>query len=297
MERRAPSPAFRLRQRAELVAARFPALMLEAERVAATVSQGVHGRRRTGVGESFWQFRRYQPGDSADRIDWRQSAKSGKVYVRETEWEAAQTLYLWADASASMNYASAATHPAKRDRAELLVLALASLALRGGERVGLVGGLTPPVTGKGALRQIGEEILRQPEESGFPNTVALPRFAAAVLFSDFLLPFAEIREAVRRLASSGVKGCLVQILDPAEIEFPFAGRTRIEGTEGEEAVLAPRAEGLRVAYQARLAALQADLAGLARAAGWDFMIHSTDSLPHASLMQLVLRLEQRREAA
>ena len=68
-----------------------------AERVAMTVTQGVHGRRRVGSGEAFWQFRRYQPGDGADQIDWRQTAKTDRVYVRETEWEAAQSIWLWCE--------------------------------------------------------------------------------------------------------------------------------------------------------------------------------------------------------
>ena len=91
-----------LHHRAEELAAHLPPLLVAAERVAATVSQGVHGRRRVGQGETFWQFRRYQFGDSTQLIDWRQSAKSQPVYVRETEWEAAQSVWLWRDGSPSM---------------------------------------------------------------------------------------------------------------------------------------------------------------------------------------------------
>src|SRR5215472_8820812 len=98
--------ALRLQHRAEQAAAALPPLLVAATRVAATVAQGVHGRRRVGQGETFWQFRQYQPGDSAQRIDWRESAKSQRLYVRETEWEAAQSVWLWRDASASMDYAS-----------------------------------------------------------------------------------------------------------------------------------------------------------------------------------------------
>jgi len=91
----------RRRARAEAVASRLPALQVAAERVAMTVLQGVHGRRRVGQGEAFWQFRRYAPGDALVRIDWRQSAKRSHVFVRETEWEAAQSAWLWRDASPS----------------------------------------------------------------------------------------------------------------------------------------------------------------------------------------------------
>src|ERR671932_325888 len=133
-----------LRDRAEQTAAALPPLLVAAERVATTVAQGVHGRRRVGQGETFWQFRQYMPGDAAQRIDWRESAKSQRVYVRETEWEAAQSVWLWRDASPSMDYSSAAyitgaDWPTKRDRAELLLVALASLLLRGGERLTLLG--------------------------------------------------------------------------------------------------------------------------------------------------------------
>src|SRR6185437_16438381 len=137
-------PAAPLRHRAEAAAAALPPLLVAAERVAATVAQGVHGRRRVGLGETFWQFRQYQPGDPASRIDWRESAKTQRLFIREMEWEAAQSVFLWRDTSASMDYASDATLPTKRARADLLILALAALLLRGGERVTLLGsGLTP----------------------------------------------------------------------------------------------------------------------------------------------------------
>src|ERR1043165_1841886 len=118
-----------LRQSAKDRAARLLALVVAAERVAMTVAQGVHGRRRVGQGEAFWQFRQYQPGDAAARIDWRESGKSQRLYVRETEWEAAQSVWLWRDPSESMDYSSAGylpggDWPSKRDRAELILVAL-----------------------------------------------------------------------------------------------------------------------------------------------------------------------------
>src|SRR4051794_9702897 len=127
------------RQRAEALASRLPPLLVAAERVAATVAQGVHGRRRVGTGETFWQYRRYEPGDSAARIDWRQSAKTQPVYVRENEWEAAQSVWLWHDRSDSMNWRSTPHLPTKGDRAALLLMAVACLLVRGGERVALLG--------------------------------------------------------------------------------------------------------------------------------------------------------------
>jgi hypothetical protein len=46
-------------------------LTLEARRIALTTLSGLHGRRRAGPGESFWQFRAFAQGEAAQRIDWR----------------------------------------------------------------------------------------------------------------------------------------------------------------------------------------------------------------------------------
>ena len=133
--------------------ASVPPLLNAADRVASTVAQGVHGRRRVGQGDSFWQFRRFVSGDPLSRIDWRQSGKSDRTYVREMEWEAAQTVWFWRDASANMNFKSGAV--TKRMRADLLLLALASLLVRGGERVGFTGMDGAPASSRLALTRMG----------------------------------------------------------------------------------------------------------------------------------------------
>src|SRR5215208_422982 len=186
-------PAAPLRDRAEQAAATLPPLLVAAERVATTVAQGVHGRRRVGQGETFWQFRQYQPGDAATRIDWRESAKSQRLYVRETEWEAAQSVWLWRDPSSSMDYSSAgyivgAGWPTKRDRAELILVALASLLVRGGERLTLLGSGIAPMTGRVAMNRLVEMIERrageEAAEAGLPAFEPLPRSGQLVLVGD-----------------------------------------------------------------------------------------------------------------
>ena len=164
----------RLRQRAEQLAGTLPPLLAKAERVASTLAQGVHGRRRVGTGETFWQFRRYQTGDAAQQIDWRQSAKSQKLFVREHEWEAAQSVWLWRDGSASMRYRSEPALAEKRERASLLLLALASLLVRGGERIALLGTGERPITGRFAVRRLAEHLAKQEadEAAGSPNLPA-----------------------------------------------------------------------------------------------------------------------------
>ena len=112
----------------------MPSLLVEAQRVAHTVTHGTHGRRRAGPGETFWQFRHFDVNDSVAAIDWRRSASSDHLFVREREWEAAHTVWLWPDLSPSMRFKSLLSKTSKESRAVILALALTELLARGGER-------------------------------------------------------------------------------------------------------------------------------------------------------------------
>jgi len=281
----------RLQHRAEQAAAALPPLLVAANRVAATVAQGVHGRRRVGQGETFWQFRQYQPGDSVQRIDWRESAKSQRLYVRETEWEAAQSVWLWRDASPSMDYASSRGLPTKRERADLLTLALAALLLRGGERVTLLGSGVLPSHGRAVLNRMALQLGN--DGPGLPGIEALPRYGQMVMIGDLLAGLEEIEAVVAAYTAMGLKGHLLQVLDPAEETLPFEGRVRFEGLEREAPLLISRVETLRADYADRLARHRAGLAAIARAAGWRFASHRTDRSPNTALLALYTALAER----
>jgi uncharacterized protein (DUF58 family) len=280
----------RFARRAEALGACLPPLLVAAERVAATVAQGVHGRRRVGQGDSFWQFRPFLAGDAASRIDWRQSARSDRAYVRETEWEAAQTVVLWRDGSPGMQWRSRAAATTKLERAGLLTLALASLLLRGSERVRLLAPHAGTASGRSGLERLAAELERLPEGSGVPPEAKLPRHARVVLIGDMLGPLADIQAAIGGLAAIPVSGHVLQVLDPAEAVLPYQGRVRFEGTRRELETLIPRVEGVRAAYAERLAAQQAGLADICAAAGFGFSIHHTDHPPEAALLALYTAL-------
>jgi uncharacterized protein (DUF58 family) len=267
-----------------------------AERVAATVAQGVHGRRRVGQGDSFWQFRPFLPGDAASRIDWRQSGRSDRAYIRETEWEAAQTVCLWRDSGPSMRWRSRDATTEKGERAELLLLALASLLLRGGERVRLIGPAARTVAGRGGIDRLAEQLLGlsnlgPPDRGdGLPPDAKLPRHSQIVLIGDLLAPLERIHAAVGRLVATQSTGYLLQVLDPAEALLPYNGRVRFQGMERDEHALIPRVEGVREAYARRLAEQQDGLAAICAAAGWGFGVHRTDHPPEAALLALYTAL-------
>jgi uncharacterized protein (DUF58 family) len=290
-----------LRDRAEQTAARLPPLLVAAEQVASTVAQGVHGRRRVGQGETFWQFRQYQPGDAATRIDWRESAKSQRLYVRETEWEAAQSVWLWRDGSSSTDYSSAryisgAEWPTKRDRAELLLVALASLLVRGGERLTVLGSGVAPMTGRVALSRI-VQLIEQPVAEqpvagqkggggGLPDIEPLPRSGQLVLIGDFLAPLETVNAQLAQFAGAGLRGHLLQIVDPAEEDLPFSGRVRFTGVEEREELLVSRVETVREDYAERFRRHRDGLAAIAQSIGWTIGYHRTDHPPHLALLAL-----------
>src|ERR1700722_5528799 len=118
----------------QALAASMPRLILEARRIAATIIHGLYGGRRAGSGENFWQYRRFISGEPAARIDWRRSARADNLYVREQEWEAAHTVWIWPDRSPSMIFRSPLAKETKLDRALIMGLALAEVLVEGGER-------------------------------------------------------------------------------------------------------------------------------------------------------------------
>ena len=270
-----------LQHEADGLSAGLPPLMVEADHLAASVSLGVHGRRRAGMGESFWQFRRYASPDSSSAIDWRQSAKSQHIFVREREWEAAQTVWFWRDASANMNFKSGAV--TKRARADLLLLALASLLVRGGERVGFTGMEGAPAASRLALTRIGRAMFA-PGAGALPPLVPFARGNQLVWFSDFLDE--EVFGAMKNLSQRGVEGHLVRIVDPAEEDFPYSGRTRFESPRGGEDEIFGRAERVRTSYRARFTAHGERVAQAVAQLGWTCTVHRTDHAPQASLIAL-----------
>ncbi len=284
----------RLASEAHGLADRLPDLVLDAIRISTTVAHGIHGRRRAGPGETFWQFRQFQSLDSATLIDWRRSASSDHLFVREREWEAAHTIWLWSDLSSSMNFQSHLSSQSKRDRALTLMLASAELLVRGGERVGLLG-LTRPTASRKAATRLAETLATQvgrPETTtSLPPDVRLPRFSGALLFSDFLDPIEAIEARLRTIAQAGVGGHLVQVLDPAEETLPYEGRAEFMAVEGGERWIADRVETLRERYQARLKAHREALMQVARRLGWTLLVHHTDRPASEPLLSLVLRLQ------
>ncbi len=284
-----------LRRDAEKIAGALPPLLAEAELLAATVAMGVHGRRRAGHGENFWQYRQAVPGDPRSMVDWRRSGRSDAQFIREMEWEAAQTVSIWVDDAQSMDYRGAEAERSKRERAALVALALAVLMTRGGERIALMGGpAAQPRGGQAQLSRMAMALAGAPREDrsdyGAPPNDRLARGGRAVFFSDFLGDLDRMAPALAHAGDQGVRGVFVQVLDESEETFPFDGRLIFESMGGGTRFETQRARALRDAYRERLAERRAELSALAAGLGWRVLFHRTSQSPRAALLWLYMAI-------
>jgi len=262
---------------ARALAAGLPALLLAAERLAHVTAAGVHGRRRVGAGEAFWQFRDFREGDEARRIDWRRSASGSRLLLREREAQVPAVCLVQLQDLPGMRFASAPGLPSKWQRAALLLLALSFLLLEAGEHVALAG-VTAPLAGRAALPKLARALLAG-------GQAARPQTARMVAFGDFLMP--------GPVFAAAPGGAVMQILDPAECDFPYAGRIFFEAPGGGGMIEAARAEAWAAAYKARLAAQKAAVVAAAARSGQTALFHRTDAAPAPALAALYGALRRR----
>jgi uncharacterized protein (DUF58 family) len=282
------SPGRRETNAALDLAHRMPRLVLEARRVAATLSHGVHGRRRAGPGESFWQFRPFVTGESAQRVDWRRSARDDRLYVREREWETAHTVWLWMDRSASMAFVSDLAQASKIERGLVLGLALADAFVEAGERVGILG-LMPPRATRQITEKVAETLVadRYSLEDDLPPRAPVSTLDEAILVSDFLSPVSEIGAVVEGISARGARGHLVMIVDPVEETFPFQGQAVLHDLEVGLKLRIGDAASWGAAYRERIARHRAELEDVVRRRGWTMTIHRTDRPASEAALRLM----------
>ena len=285
-------PPAELRARAEAAAAALPPLVLARGPIAATVAPGGHGLRRPGQGEDFWQYRPATTGDTARSIDWRRSARSDGQFVRDREAEVPQSASIWVSAAAGMDYSGGANRPSKRARADLLALALSMALLDGGERVALAG--DPPRPGRFQAERIAQSLVSRPPLAGdddAPPAQALRPGQRVILFDDFLGDPQPVLDYLNRAAGMGVRGALMQVLDPDEEGFPWTGAVLFRSASGALKHDTRDAGGLREAYLARLAERRELLGRAALNASWHFGTHDTVAAPAQALLWLWSVLE------
>lgn len=257
------------------IAAQIPDLLVQAQQIAHTVMNGWHGRRKRGAGENFWQFRPYSQGDTINHIDWRRSARDDHTYIREKEWEAAHTVWLWSDFSPSMLYASKLAQSSKESRALILTLAMADILSHSGERIAWPQ-LLAPFSSRHGAEKLGQALMGNQAMPSLPQFGELKRFNEIILCSDFLQPVEDLKALLQSLANQDVRAHLVEVADPAEELFPYSGRTEFIDPETGETLTIGRAETYAKEYQRLYQARRAELVDFCKRRGWSYTISRTD---------------------
>lgn len=284
----AREPALPVQTAALDLAARLPHVTLEARRVMAAVA-GVHGRRRAGPGEAFWQFRPFTSGEAASRIDWRRSSRDDRLYVREREWEAAHSVHLWIDRSPSMGFVSSLAQTSKAERALVLGLALADALVDAGEQVALLN-LTPPRASHNIAERLADALLHDAggQDLHLPPGGALPPQAEAVLITDALVPVDDFAARIAHLAGRGARGHVLRIVDPVEETFPFTGEAVLQEVGGARELRVGDTHNWGGQYRERFAAHGEAVAAACRGRGWSCSVHRTDRPASEAALRILL---------
>ena len=273
-------------EQAEKIASSMPSLLAKALKVANTANYGLHGKKRPGSGEDFWQFRRYESNDPASLIDWRRTAASQHTYIREQEWQIAQTILIWKDNSASMDYLSSLVKESKNDRANILILALSFLLLKGGETIGLLGKNIKAINNKSSLEKMAKNLLSPKDKNTFPYQTQIKKNSHVIIFSDFLDSLEATEKMIKEIAQGNSNGHLVQILDPSEQDLPFKGRIVFDNPENELSTMIGKVESIRNIYKKRIKKHYEGLKSIASLNGWTLTQHVTDNSPESALISI-----------
>ncbi len=284
-----PSVIEKIEPIARNLSALMPDLILSARQIAQTLAHGTHGRKRAGPGESFWQFRVYENFEPMQSIDWRRSASSDQLFVREKEWDAAHTFWLWIDLSPSMWFKSKLAQSSKAERAVVLGLALAEMLVRSGERVGVLG-LMRPRSSQDIVPLIAERLIYGQNNQSFsdklPQHEKISRFSEVILLSDFLDEFEGLNKGLHQIGGHQVGGTAVQIIDPAEESFPYQGRVEFKDMQQRDKVVVENASELRERYLAEFAARKQKLSDACRHLHWGHLVHHTDRSARSGLLNI-----------
>jgi uncharacterized protein (DUF58 family) len=231
------------------------------------------------------------PGEAALLVDWRRSAREERLFVREREWEGAQTFWLWADRSRSMEFKSHLAPVGKADRALVLMFATAEILVRNGERVGLIGA-TRPSASRSIIDRLAEAIVATDAgaHGDIPSNVMLNRRSEAVLIGDFLAPESEIALAIEPMARLGARGHLIMVADPAEEVFPYAGQALLAEDERGMRLRVGDAAAFAERYRERLRQHRDAISEMCRRSNWSFALHRTDRAATEALVSLAGRI-------
>ena len=279
------------------ILARVDRLELLARGVVEGALAGRHKSPRHGFAVEFAQHREYAPGDDIRHIDWKVFARTERYHLKQYEQETNLVAWLVVDVSESMRVGTRGV--TKADAAAVLAGALAHLATGQGDSCGLVA-FAERIRNR--LRPSGQsgqvrDTLRVLAESGSEGvadagavlreaTGSLGRRGVVFLISDCLDEIDGLVAGLKTLKTQKHDVAILQVLDPAEIDFTFTQPTLFRGLEGlAEVTTDPPA--VRAEYLKNFQAHQAELAAACRSLGVDLTTVRCDGDLGAAIAGLI----------
>ena len=277
-----------MRLKAEELSNKIPSLYVKADRIANTIWEGMHNRNKDGLGDNFWQFRKYEYGDPAHLIDWKKTAKSNETFIQEKELQTLQNFVIWRDTSRSMNFRSSESIDTKLYRANLFTLTLTIILSKSGENIVLNGLKTELLKGGNAVNFVYNQINEKVTDSykSRPNINEIKNNSDVILIGDFLNNINETEKTIKELSNRGINGIIIQILDPAERFFPYKGRINFNGLEGEKNILIGKAESVRNDYKKAIKIHIEKLEKLTTSYSWKYILDNSDQDASISLQNI-----------
>jgi len=277
-----------MRLKAEELSNKIPSLYVKADRIANTIWEGMHNRNKDGLGDNFWQFRKYEYGDPAHLIDWKKTAKSNETFIQEKELQTLQNFVIWRDTSRSMNFRSSESIDTKLYRANLFTLTLTIILSKSGENIVLNGLKTELLKGGNAVNFVSNQINEKVTDSykSSPNINEIKNNSDVILIGDFLNNINETEKTIKELSNRGINGIIIQILDPAERFFPYKGRINFNGLEGEKNILIGKAESVRNDYKKAIKIHIEKLEKLTTSYSWKYILDNSDQDASISLQNI-----------
>ncbi|MBI2194803.1 MAG: DUF58 domain-containing protein [Planctomycetes bacterium] len=267
------------------IARKFGHLELIARHAVEGLLQGQHRSPHKGFSIEFAEHRLYTPGDDLRYVDWLVYARTDNFYIIQYEAETNCQIYALVDMSGSMGFGSATV--SKLLYATYCAAAIAYLVVKQRDKFGLmlfdqvIHQHLEPRSTPGHLSQVLRALDRlQPgSRSDFPGV--FQRFGAALrhrslilLFSDLFQSPEEIGRGLATLRYSGHGVAVFQILDHAELAFPYRGFTSFEGLEEELPVEADPA-AVREDYLREINAHLTEIRRLCAAHDIDYVLADT----------------------
>ena len=261
----------------EKIANLLPSLLSHSSILLKNIYIGLHSTRFAGKGENFWQFKEYTQGESVLNIDWRKSASSQKILVKQNEKELSKTIYLYFDRSNSMNYKSKSVNYNKFFFSALLTITLCKLFSGNKEKVFIFNSENKPINCSTNINNFNKSFLLNKKQHSFPKINHFKDKSLCIFFSDFLFDSAELKSLLAKFKKKEIQGYIIQVLDPMEVNFKLSSTSLLNDLETNENIIFDKDKDIESEYSKKLKDLENNLKNIASYSNWKYYRFSTDN--------------------